>query len=73
MEKIMEYEYVEDIAEELKIDPQMLRELIERLGIKMQKMGTPPYGVETSNALSHRDAERLRSHIAEHPGAAVRS
>jgi len=69
----MEYEYVDDIAEEMQVDSQLLRGLIERLGITMQQIGVPPYDVETSSAVSHRDAELLRSYLAEHPAAAVRS
>jgi len=69
---VMEYEYVDDIAEELQVDSQGLRELIERLGITTQQTGVPPSAVETSSAVSHRDAERLRRYFAEHPSAALR-
>jgi len=69
---VKEYEYIDDIAEELQVDSQGLRELIERLGITIQQTGVPPSAVDTSSAVSHRDAEHLRRYCAEHPAAAAR-
>jgi hypothetical protein len=60
----MDYEYVEDVAEELNIDSDVLQEVIDQLNIKTLQLAVPPYGAELATAVDHRDAERLRSYIA---------
>lgn len=63
----MEHEYVENIAVELQVGIEDLHAVIERLEITTRQMGSPPYGVELSTAVSHRDADRLREYYAGNP------
>ena len=70
--EIMEHEYVEDLAEELKVDGENLREIIGRLGIRTEQMAVPPYGTDVSAVVSREDAHRLRSHFAEQSATPLR-
>jgi hypothetical protein len=69
----MEYAYVDALAEELKIDVDALRKVIDQLGIKTLQMAVPPSGVKISTVVHHRDAERLRAYFAAKADAAFRS
>jgi hypothetical protein len=60
----MDYEYVESIAAQLKVDGRCLGEIIDQLGIRTLETAVPPYGVEVSAAVSYEDAERLRRYFA---------
>jgi hypothetical protein len=65
---IMEYEFIGDIAAELKVAGDDLQKTSDKLGIKTLQMAVPPYGVEVSSAVSHEDAVQLRDHYAETAG-----
>lgn len=64
----MEYEYVEDIAEELHVCSDDLQRAIDELGIKTLPMAVPPYGVDVSPAVSRQDAVQLRNYYANVTG-----
>jgi hypothetical protein len=66
----MDYEYLEDVAGELEVDSDRLQRALHQLGIKTLQLAAPPYGVELSTAVKHRDAERLRSYFAAQSGKA---
>ena len=61
----MEYEYVENIAQELRIRREELDNFARELGIIMLQMGVPPSGARVAAAVTHPDAERLRAYCAE--------
>ena len=63
----MDYEYIEDVAEQLNVDGDGLQEVIDQLKIKTVQLAVPPYGVELSTAVDPQDAERLRSYFAVKP------
>jgi len=69
----MEYEYIDDLAVELKSDVDALRKVIDQLGIKTLQTAVPPSGVKVSTVLYYRDAEWLRAYVAAKPDATFRS
>jgi hypothetical protein len=70
---MMEYEYIDDLAEELRSEVDALRKVIDQLGIKTLQMAVPPSGVKVTTVVYYRDAEWLRAYIAAKPDAAFRS
>jgi len=64
----MDYEYLEDVAGELKVDSDVLQRATRQLGIKTLQLAAPPYGVELCTAVKHQDADRLRSYFAAQAG-----
>lgn len=69
----MDYEYIEDVAEELNVDGDDLQEALHQLKIKTLQLAVPPREVEVSTAVYHHDAERLRRYFAAKPHAALPS
>ncbi len=64
----MEYEFIENVAEEMGIKGPDLQRIIKQLGIKTLQMGVPPSGAKLASAVNHRDAMKLRNYCAEKTG-----
>lgn len=64
----MEYEYIEDIAEELHVPGNDLQKAIDQLGITTLPMAVPPYGEDVSPAVTRHDAAQLRDFYADRTG-----
>jgi Mn-dependent DtxR family transcriptional regulator len=60
----MGYVRIEDVAEELNVDRDVLQKAIGRLEIKTLKLTAPPHGDLVSAAVDREDAERLRGYFA---------
>ena len=60
----MDYEYIENIAEEFGLQPGDLDKITRELGIITLQMGVPPSGARVAAAVTHRDAQRLRAYCA---------
>jgi hypothetical protein len=64
----MEYEFIENVAEELGIKGDELQIIIKRLGIKTLQMGVPPSGARVAMAVNRQEAMKLRNYYAEKVG-----
>lgn len=64
----MEYEFIENVAEELEIKSPDLQKIIKQLGIKTLQMGVPPSGAKVASAVHQQDAMKLRKYCAERTG-----
>lgn len=64
----MDYEYIENIAEEMHMDRRDIIRRASRLGIKTVLLAVPPYGADVSSAVSCHDANRLREFSCKKTG-----
>ena len=64
----MEYEFIENVAEELGVKGDELQIIIKRLGIKTLQMGVPPSGARVATAVNSQEAMKLRNYYAEKAG-----
>jgi hypothetical protein len=58
----MEYEYVDDIAQEFELKPGELSRISRMLGIETLQIAVPPSAAKVATAVTLRDAQRLRAY-----------
>jgi hypothetical protein len=64
----MEYEYVDDIAQEFELKPGDLSRITRTLGIETLQIAVPPSAAKVAAAVTLRDAQRLRAYCTGQSG-----